>query len=105
MPLESLIPHVESLEARFAHDNTLQFLARSRATHQVALWAAHQAGQDPDSAERYARQVVAQSVGSADLQCVIRRICRDLHEVDRPVDETELDQKLRAHQALAFRQA
>jgi hypothetical protein len=102
MPFDQSFAHVAGLEARFAHDTTRQFLARSRAAHQVAVWAAHQAGQDSDQAERYARAVVAESVHFPEIEQVARRISRDLAAHQSGVDECEIEQKLRVKQAMAW---
>lgn len=102
MARDPFCPHVEGLEARFAHDTTRQFLARSRATRDVALWAAHQAGQDPEHAERYARTLVAQSVAMPAIESIARRICRDLHEAQAEIDQTEVEGRLRARTAQAW---
>lgn len=67
-----------AFEAKFAHDNDMQFRAEARRNKLVGLWAADLMGKSGEAATEYAMEVIAadfQEVGDED---VVRKVVADL---------------------------
>ena len=67
-----------AFEAKFAHDEEMQFKAQARCNKLLGLWAAAQMGKTGDKAETYARTLVAVDVEDADHEDVVRKLTADL---------------------------
>jgi hypothetical protein len=69
-------------EARFQHDQELQFKVRARRNHMLGLWAAQHLGLLGEAAEAYAKRVVdSQFEGGGDRN-VIEKVAADLSARD-----------------------
>jgi len=65
-------------EARFKHDQELQFKVTARRNKLLGLWAAERMGVKGDAAEAYAREVVNAEFAGGDPK-VIDKVCADLN--------------------------
>ena len=67
----------KDFEARFKHDQELQFKVKARRNRLLGLWAAGRIGLSGDAANAYAREVVDAEFGGGDRH-VIDKIVADL---------------------------
>ena len=65
-------------EAKFAHDEEMQFKAQARANRLLGLWAAELLGKTGDEAEAYAREVIKSDFDEPGHEDVIRKVAGDL---------------------------
>ncbi|MFE3837068.1 DUF1476 domain-containing protein [Pseudogemmobacter sonorensis] len=67
-----------AFEAKFAHDNDMQFRAEARRNKLLGLWAAELLGKTGEAAEAYAMEVVASDFEEAGTEDVVRKVAGDL---------------------------
>lgn len=67
-----------AFEAKFAHDEEMQFKAEARANKLLGLWAAELLGKSGEDAESYAKTVVIADFEEAGNEDVIRKVASDL---------------------------
>ncbi|UWQ89535.1 DUF1476 domain-containing protein [Aliisedimentitalea scapharcae] len=67
-----------AFEAKFAHDEEMQFKAQARCNKLLGLWAAELMGKSGDDAEAYAKTVVIADFEEAGHEDVVRKITADL---------------------------
>ena len=67
-----------AFEAKFAHDEEMQFKAQARCNKLLGLWAAERMGLEGEKAEEYARSVVLADFEEAGDEDVIRKVAADL---------------------------
>jgi len=67
-----------AFEAKFAHDEEMQFKAQSRCNKLLGLWAAEKLGQTGDEADEYAKTVVIADFEEAGHEDVVRKVSGDL---------------------------
>lgn len=67
-----------AFEAKFAHDEEMQFKAEARANKLLGLWAADLLGKSGEEAEAYAKTVVVADFEEAGNEDVIRKVAGDL---------------------------
>ena len=65
-------------EARFKHDQELQFKVTARRNKLLGLWAAERMGLTGEAADAYAREVVDAEFKGGDPK-VIEKVCSDLN--------------------------
>ncbi len=65
-------------EAKFAHDEEMQFKAQARANKLLGLWAAELLGKTGDAAEAYALEVIKSDFDEPGPEDVIRKVAADL---------------------------
>jgi len=68
----------QAFEAKFAHDEEMQFNAQARCNKLLGLWAAEKMGKSGDQADAYAKTVVTADIEEADHEDVIRKVTADL---------------------------
>jgi hypothetical protein len=68
----------KEFEARFKHDQELQFKVTARRNRLLGLWAAERMRLKGDAAEAYAREVVDAEFAGGDPK-VIDKVCADLN--------------------------
>lgn len=66
----------KDFEARFKHDQDLQFKVKARRNRLLGLWAAERMGLSGDAADAYAKEVVGAAL-RGDKQ-VVDKVCTDL---------------------------
>ncbi len=81
-----------AFEAKFAHDEEMQFKARARRDKLVGLWAAGLLGLSGETAETYALEVVKADLEEAGDEDVVRKLVKDL---EGKADEAAIREKLR----------
>ncbi len=79
-----------AFEARFAHDQEMQFKAEARRNRLLGLWAAGVMGLSPADAEAYVRAVIVADFEEPGERDVFRKVFRDLSERGVEVTEAEL---------------
>ncbi|MGG7645865.1 DUF1476 domain-containing protein [Rhodovulum sp. YNF3179] len=67
-----------AFEAKFAHDEEMQFRAVARRNKLLGLWAAELMGKTGDDAEAYAKEVVKADFEEAGHEDVVRKVAGDL---------------------------
>lgn len=67
-----------AFEAKFAHDEEMQFKAVARRNKLLGLWAAELMGKSADEADAYAREVVKADFEEAGHEDVVRKVAGDL---------------------------
>ncbi|PRX32744.1 hypothetical protein SAMN05216257_10632 [Meinhardsimonia xiamenensis] len=80
-----------AFEAKFAHDQEMQFKAQARRNKLLGLWAAELMGKTGEDAEAYAREVIRADFEEAGDEDVFRKVAADLG--DR-VDEATIRAKM-----------
>ena len=68
----------QAFEAKFAHDEELQFKAQARCNKMLGLWAAELQGLTGDAAEAYAKSVIIADFEEAGHEDVVRKVAADL---------------------------
>lgn len=66
-------------EARFKHDQELQFKVKARRNRLLGMWAAGRMGLTGEAAQTYAKEVVDAEFEGGDRH-VIEKVCADLNE-------------------------
>ncbi|MEX0328805.1 MAG: DUF1476 domain-containing protein [Ruegeria sp.] len=67
-----------AFEAKFAHDEEMQFKAQARCNKLLGLWAAEKLGKSGSDAEDYAKTVVIADMEEAGHEDVVRKVSGDL---------------------------
>ena len=78
-------------EAKFAHDEEMQFKAQARANKLLGLWAAGLLGKDGSEADAYATEVVKADFEEAGHEDVYRKGAGDLGD---KADEATIREKM-----------
>lgn len=68
-------------EAKFAHDEEMQFKALARRNKLVGLWAAELLGKSGDDADAYSLEVVKADFEEAGHDDVVRKLAGDLGDL------------------------
>lgn len=77
-------------EAKFAHDEEMQFRIQARRNRLVGQWAAERMGLSPAETEAYAKGVVQADFEEAGDEDVIRKLLGDLISAGVEADEAEV---------------
>lgn len=67
-----------AFEAKFAHDEEMQFKVQARCNKLLGLWAAEIQGLTGDAADAYAKTVVIADFEEAGHEDVVRKVAGDL---------------------------
>lgn len=67
-----------AFEAKFAHDEEMQFKAAARCNKMLGLWAADLMGKSGAEADAYAKTVVIADFDEAGHEDVVRKVAGDL---------------------------
>jgi hypothetical protein len=67
----------KEFEARYKHDQELQFKVKARRNRLLGLWAAERMGLEGEAAQAYAKGVVDAEFAGGDRH-VIEKVCADL---------------------------
>ncbi|RMH40835.1 MAG: DUF1476 domain-containing protein [Alphaproteobacteria bacterium] len=81
----------QAFEAKYAHDEEMQFKARARRNKLAGLWAAELLGKTGADAEAYALEIVKADLEEAGDVDVVARLMKDL---SNHVDEATIRSKL-----------
>ena len=86
----------QAFEAKYAHDEEMQFRAEARCNKLLGLWAAEKLGLSGDAAEDYAKSVVKADFEEPGDEDVFRKVRKDFddkgidqsdHQIRRTMDE------------------
>jgi len=94
----------KGFEAKFEHDQELEFRARARRNKLIGLWAAEVMGMAGGGAEAYARQIVAEDLEHHGDEGVVAKLMKDLAEHDVDITEGRLRIKMEKTMAIAREQ-
>ena len=67
-----------AFEAKFAHDEEMQFKAQARANKLLGLWAAEKMGKTGEAAAEYAKEVIKADFEEAGHEDVVHKVLGDL---------------------------
>ncbi|UWR46448.1 DUF1476 domain-containing protein [Phaeobacter inhibens] len=67
-----------AFEAKYAHDEEMQFKAQARCNKLLGLWAAGLMGKTGSDAEAYALEVIKSDFEEAGFEDVLRKVSGDL---------------------------
>ena len=90
----------DAFEAKYAHDQALQFKAHARRNKALGLWAAEKLGLTGEAAEAYARTLIEADLEEAGDEDVYRKVKTDLdakgldvseHRIRRTMEELLAD--------------
>jgi hypothetical protein len=70
----------QAFEAKYAHDEEMQFKAQARCNKLLGLWAAEKLGKSGSDAEDYAKTVVVADFEEAGHEDVVRKVAADLND-------------------------
>ncbi len=84
----------KSFEAKFAHDEQLQFKAMARRNKLLGLWAAEQMGLSGDAADAYAKEVVKADFEEVGEEDVYRKVKGDLDAKGANVSEHQVRREM-----------
>ena len=90
-------------EAKFAHDQDMQFRIQARRNRLLGEWAAEQMGLSQAEAEAYAKSVVQADFEEAGDEDVIRKLLGDLTSAGIDISEADVRAALEARQVEARR--
>jgi hypothetical protein len=79
----------KDFEARYKHDQELQFKVKARRNKLFGLWAAERMGLKGDEAETYARAVVDAEFEGGDPK-VVGKVCADLNAKGQSCTESQI---------------
>ena len=94
----------KGFEAKYEHDQELEFRARARRNKLIGLWAAEVMGMAGGGAEAYARQVVAEDLEHHGDDGVVAKLMKDLNDHDVDMTEGRLRIKMDKTMAIAREQ-
>jgi hypothetical protein len=94
----------KGFEAKFAHDQEMQFKIVARRNKLLGLWAARQMGLSEVEAETYASEVIRAEFEEAGDEEVVKKLLGDLTSAGVDCDETRIRQALEHKQVEARRQ-
>jgi hypothetical protein len=77
-PMTTFDDRENAFEAKFAHDDEMQFRAEARRNKLLGLWAAELMGISGDAAAAYALEVVSADFEEAGDEDVVRKVVADL---------------------------
>ena len=89
-----------AFEAKFAHDQEMDFKAAARRNRLLGLWAAERMGLESEHLEDYAKAVVRSDFEQPGEEDVLRKVFEDLKGAG--VSVSEGDVRLKMAELLAF---
>src|SRR4051794_12538078 len=93
-----------AFEAKFAHDEEMQFRITARRNRLLGEWAARRMGLSEAESESYAKDVVRSDFEEAGEHDVIRKVLGDLTSAGVDLEEEEVREALRNKEIDARRQ-
>jgi len=92
--MNSFDDRLKGFEAKYSHDQNVQFRVHSRRDKLIGLWAAEQFGLEGDAATEYAKSVVLSDFEEPGDDDVIRKLVADFASHGQPMDEAALRGRL-----------
>lgn len=91
-----------AFEARFQHDQDLQFKVKARRNRLLGLWAAGRMGLSGDAAQAYAQELVDAEFAGGDRH-IVEKVCADLDATGQSCTPAQVEFEL-AHLAETAKQ-
>ena len=85
-----------AFEAKFAHDQDVQFRVFARRNHLLGIWAGEKLGKSGDALAEYSMSVVAADIEERGDEDVLRKVAGDFKSANLPVGEGEIRAKMDA---------
>lgn len=93
-----------AFEAKFAHDQEMQFRVMARRNRLLGEWAAAKMGLTPEETDAYAKAVVQADFEEAGDEDVIRKLLGDMTSAGIEIDEAGVRTALDEQAVIARRQ-
>lgn len=93
-----------AFEAKFAHDQEMQFRIVARRNRLLGEWAAERMGLTPEETDAYAKSVVQADFEEAGDEDVIRKLAGDLTAAAVDISDSEIREALNTRAVEARRQ-
>ena len=93
-----------AFEAKFAHDEEMQFRVIARRNRLLGQWAARQMGLSDAEADSYSKDVIHSDFEEAGEHDVIRKVLGDLNAAGVDCDEDKVREAMRNKEIEARRQ-
>ena len=93
-----------AFEAKFAHDQDMQFRISARRNRLLGEWAAERMGLTPEETDAYAKSVVQADFEEVGDEDVIRKLAGDLTAAKVDISDSEIREALNAKAVEARRQ-
>jgi hypothetical protein len=100
MPMSAFDQRERECEARFTHDQELQFKVKARRNRLLGQWAAERMGLAGEAALAYAREVVDAELQGGDRH-VVEKVCADLNDNGKPCTPAQIQFELAHFEAAA----
>ena len=84
----------DDAEARYRHDQEMEFKANARRNKLLGLWAAEQMGISGEDAEAYAKEVVLADFNRPGDQDVLGKVHKDLTDKGLDVSEQQVRKEM-----------
>lgn len=91
-------------EARFKHQQELQFKARNRGNRLFGLWVAEQLGLSGEAADNYAKDVVVADFDSPGDDDIFTKVRADLQAKSVEISDHVLQKRLQEFRHIALEQ-
>jgi len=91
-------------EARFKHQQELQFKARNRGNRLFGLWVAEQLGLSGEAADNYAKDVVVADFDSPGDDDIFTKVRADLQAKSVEISDHVLQKRLQEFRQIALEQ-
>ena len=92
----------QGFEAKFIHDEELEFKAMARCNKMLGNWAAGQLGLTGDAAVAYANELVTENLQSQTGDDTLRKVLKDL--APKGISQQQVAQKMDEFLGAALRQ-
>ena len=83
-----------AFEAKFAHDQDVQFRVFARRNHLLGLWAGEKLGKTGDALAEYSMAVVAADIEERGDDDVLRKVAGDFKKANMTVADREIREKM-----------
>lgn len=84
----------QAFEAKYHHDEELQFRIIARRNHLFGLWVAGLLGYTGDKVEKYAEEVILTDVQKSHVEDVLHKVLKDIEGAQVQVSEHRLRKEL-----------
>lgn len=85
--MDSFAERKRAIEAKFQHEQLLEYKILARRNRLFGLWASQLLGLESDQAEVYAREIVSGSYCTPTGDDVIEKVMRDLENAEVDISE------------------
>lgn len=92
--MNAFIDREKALEAKFQHEQMLQYKIIARRNRLLGLWAAQQLDYTGEQAEAYAREIVGGAFSTLDGQAITQKILKDFEQHDIKISLHNIQRQL-----------